>query len=199
MAFHPLHHVVQLFAQAQALKLAERRQRLPEHGRVIAHKRAVVDAETGFGVVVTVLAVPCYRGIVARAAPFLHVRQILGQLPLAQFLPGGQIKLLGYGGQQQRGSPSFLPPLQAFINQAVAQAGVFGDGHGAWKKIGSANVRYICEPAIARVALLKATFQRHFIAAQRSHQHQNFRLELADLPASDIRRILRQVVRWSEG
>ena len=46
---------------------------------------------------------------------------------------------------------------------------------------------------------LKATFQRHFIAAQRSHQHQNFRLELADLPTSDIRRILRQIVRWSAG
>lgn len=46
---------------------------------------------------------------------------------------------------------------------------------------------------------MKTTFQRHFVAAQRSHQHQNFRLELADLPASDIRRILRQIVRWSEG
>lgn len=46
---------------------------------------------------------------------------------------------------------------------------------------------------------MKATFSRHFIAAQRSHEQQNFRLELSKLYKPDIRSILEQITKWSAG
>ncbi|MDO7854433.1 type II toxin-antitoxin system RelE/ParE family toxin [Hymenobacter convexus] len=46
---------------------------------------------------------------------------------------------------------------------------------------------------------MKASYKRHFIAAQRSHENQNFRLELSKLHKSDIRLILEQITKWSEG
>ncbi|GAB3843641.1 hypothetical protein GCM10028822_00020 [Hymenobacter terrigena] len=46
---------------------------------------------------------------------------------------------------------------------------------------------------------MKSTYKRHFIAAQRSHENQNFRLELSKLYKPDIRPILEQITKWSEG
>jgi mRNA-degrading endonuclease RelE of RelBE toxin-antitoxin system len=46
---------------------------------------------------------------------------------------------------------------------------------------------------------VNTSFVRHFVAAQRSHEHQNFRLELSKLYPSDIRIILGQITKWSKG
>lgn len=46
---------------------------------------------------------------------------------------------------------------------------------------------------------MNTSFARHFVAAQRSHDHQNFRLELEKLHRPDIRTILEQITKWSKG
>lgn len=46
---------------------------------------------------------------------------------------------------------------------------------------------------------MKASYARHFIAAQPSHEEQKFRLELSKLYKPDIAPILHQIVKWSKG
>lgn len=46
---------------------------------------------------------------------------------------------------------------------------------------------------------MNTSFARHFVAAQRSHEHQDFRLELSKVYEPDIRIILEQITKWSKG
>ena len=46
---------------------------------------------------------------------------------------------------------------------------------------------------------MNLTHKRHFVAAQRSHEQQSFRLELCKLYKPDIGLILGQIAKWAKG